>query len=135
MPSLPPAIFRPSTTYGSACWARSADVREAGLLAGQGIVLGVRDGRYLRHDGPEHVRPDGLHPDAWPGFSVIHDIKGENWQLTAGWRSQFSNCLLLDPTSPLSVRFNPLREGRIAPTSCGFPPFPIVLPPPAAMRA
>src|SRR5262245_14736698 len=96
MPSLPPAIFRPSTTYGSACWARSADVREAGLLAGKGIVLGVRDGRYLRHAGPEHMRPDGLHPDAWPGFSVIHDIKGENWQLTAGWRSQFSNCLLLD---------------------------------------
>jgi type IV secretion system protein VirD4 len=45
----------PSTTYGSARWARSTDVHEAGLFCGKGVVLGVRDGRYLRHDGPEHV--------------------------------------------------------------------------------
>ena len=25
----------------------------------------------------------------WPGSAVVHDIKGENWQLTAGWRSRF----------------------------------------------
>jgi len=31
---------------------------------------------------------------------VIHDIKGENWQLTAGWRSRFSHCLLFNPTDP-----------------------------------
>jgi type IV secretion system protein VirD4 len=48
----------------------------------------------------------------WPGSAVIHDIKGENWQLTAGWRSRFSHCLLLDPTNPLSARFNPLLEVR-----------------------
>ena len=23
---------------------------------------------------------------SWTGSTVIHDIKGENWQLTAGWR-------------------------------------------------
>jgi type IV secretion system protein VirD4 len=114
----------PSTTYGSARWARSADVHEAGLLAGKGIVLGVRDGKYLRHDGPEHVlavaptrsgKGVGLVVPTlmtWPGSAVIHDIKGENWQLTAGWRSRFSHCLLLDPTSPLSARFNPLLEVR-----------------------
>ena len=113
-----------STTYGSARWASSADVREAGLFAGKGIVLGVRDGRYLRHDGPEHVlavaptrsgKGVGLVVPTlmtWPGSAVIHDIKGENWQLTAGWRSQFSHCLLLDPTNPLSARFNPLLEVR-----------------------
>jgi type IV secretion system protein VirD4 len=114
----------PSTTYGSARWARSADVREAGLFAGKGIVLGLRDGRYLRHDGPEHVlavaptrsgKGVGLVVPTlmtWPGSAVIHDIKGENWQLTAGWRSRFSHCLLLDPTSPVSARFNPLLEVR-----------------------
>ncbi len=113
-----------STTYGSARWADSADVREAGLHSGKGIVLGVRDGRYLRHDGPEHVlavaptrsgKGVGLVVPTlmtWPGSAVIHDIKGENWQLTAGWRSQFSHCLLLDPTNPLSARFNPLLEVR-----------------------
>ena len=114
----------PSTTYGSARWARSPDVREAGLFSGKGIVLGVRDGRYLRHDGPEHVlavaptrsgKGVGLVVPTlltWPASAVIHDIKGENWQLTAGWRSQFSHCLLLDPTNPLSARFNPLLEVR-----------------------
>jgi type IV secretion system protein VirD4 len=114
----------PSTTYGSARWARSADVHDSGLFTGKGIVLGVRDGRYLRHDGPEHVlavaptrsgKGVGLVVPTlmtWPGSAVIHDIKGENWQLTAGWRSRFSHCLLLDPTSPLSARFNPLLEVR-----------------------
>ena len=34
----------PSTTYGSARWARSADVHDAGLFTGKGIVLGMRDG-------------------------------------------------------------------------------------------
>ncbi|MBN9262550.1 MAG: IncP-type conjugal transfer protein TraG, partial [Hyphomicrobium sp.] len=48
----------------------------------------------------------------WPHSAVIHDIKGENWTLTAGWRSQFSHCLLFDPTNPLSARFNPLLEVR-----------------------
>src|SRR5512145_1876117 len=117
----------PSTTYGSARWARSADVRDAGLFAGKGIVLGVRDGRYLRHDGPEHVlavaptrsgKGVGLVVPTlltWPGSAVIHDIKGENWELTAGWRAQFSHCLLFDPTSPLSARFNPLLEVRKGP--------------------
>jgi type IV secretion system protein VirD4 len=43
---------------------------------------------------------------------VIHDIKGENWELTAGWRSKFSHCLLFDPTNRLSARYNPLLEVR-----------------------
>ena len=23
----------------------------------------------------------------WPGSAIVHDIKGENWRLTAGWRA------------------------------------------------
>ncbi len=46
---------------------------------------------------------------------VIHDIKGENWQLTAGWRAQFSHCLLFNPTDPRSARYNPLLEVRKGP--------------------
>ena len=43
------------TTSGSARWATRNEVRAAGLLNPDGVVLGrfVRD--YLRHDGPEHV--------------------------------------------------------------------------------
>ena len=114
----------PLATYGSARWASPADVRQAGLLADQGIVLGVHDGRYLRHDGPEHVlavaptrsgKGVGLVVPTlltWPGSAIVHDIKGENWALTAGWRAQFSHCLRFDPTHPSSARFNPLLEVR-----------------------
>ena len=84
------------TTYGSARWADYNDVRDAGLLAPRGVVLGLFDEAYLRHDGPEHVlavaptrsgKGVGLVLPTlltWPGSAVIHDIKGENWELTAG---------------------------------------------------
>ena len=39
----------------------------------------------------------------WTGSAVVHDIKGENWQLTAGWRSRFSHCLLFNPTDSRSA--------------------------------
>jgi type IV secretion system protein VirD4 len=52
---------------------------------------------------------------SWTGSAVIHDIKGENWQLTAGWRSKFSHSLLFNPTDPRSARYNPLLEVRKGP--------------------
>jgi type IV secretion system protein VirD4 len=48
----------------------------------------------------------------WPGSAIVHDIKGENWQLTAGWRARFSRALLFDPTNPRSAAYNPLLEVR-----------------------
>ncbi len=112
------------TTYGSARWAERIDLRKGGLLAGHGVFLGRVGGDYLRHDGPEHVmafaptrsgKGVGLVVPtllSWLGSAVIHDIKGENWHLTAGWRSRFSHCLLFNPTDPLSARYNPLLEVR-----------------------
>ena len=112
------------TTYGSARWARAREIRRAGLLGERGLFLGRLGDSYLRHDGPEHVmafaptrsgKGVGLVVPtllSWTGSVVVHDIKGENWQLTAGWRSRFSHCLLFDPTSPSSARYNPLLEVR-----------------------
>ena len=112
------------TTYGSAHWAETAEIERAGLLGSAGVFLGERDGSYLRHDGPEHViafaptrsgKGVGLVVPTllgWTGSAVIHDIKGENWQLTAGWRSRFSHCLLFDPTDGRSAKYNPLLEVR-----------------------
>jgi len=112
------------TTYGSARWALEREIRAAGLLENVGVFLGrVRTGD-LRHDGPEHVmafaptrsgKGVGLVVPTlltWPGSAIIHDIKGENWQLTAGWRSRFSHCLLFDPTDARSAAYNPLLEVR-----------------------
>jgi len=112
------------TTYGSARWAEADDVRQAGLQGCAGVFLGRKEEHYLRHAGPEHVmafaptrsgKGVGLVVPtllSWPGSAVIHDIKGENWTLTAGWRSRYSHCLLFNPTDPKSAAYNPLLEVR-----------------------
>jgi type IV secretion system protein VirD4 len=112
------------TTYGSARWASSREIDAAGLHKDAGVLLGSLSGRYLRHDGPEHVmafaptrsgKGVGLVVPtllSWTGSTVVHDIKGENWALTAGWRSRFSHCLLFNPTDARSARYNPLLEVR-----------------------
>jgi type IV secretion system protein VirD4 len=112
------------TTYGSARWASPKEIARAGLHREGGLFLGCVGGRYLRHDGPEHVmcfaptrsgKGVGLVVPtllSWTGSAVIHDIKGENWTLTAGWRSLFSHCLLFNPTDARSAHYNPLLEVR-----------------------
>jgi type IV secretion system protein VirD4 len=115
------------TTYGSSRWAIIREIEDAGLFRPAGVFLGQLANRYLRHDGPEHVmafaptrsgKGVGLVVPtllSWTESAVIHDIKGENWQLTAGWRSRFSYCLLFNPTDPRSARYNPLLEVRKGP--------------------
>ncbi|MER8562247.1 conjugal transfer protein TraG [Mesorhizobium sp. M0578] len=115
------------TTYGSSRWAATREIEKAGLFQPAGVLLGELKDRYLRHDGPEHVmafaptrsgKGVGLVVPtllSWTGSAVIHDIKGENWQLTSGWRSKFSYSLLFNPTDPRSARYNPLLEVRKGP--------------------
>src|SRR3546814_2749904 len=43
------------TTYGSARWATTREIDRAGLTGDTGVFLGRQLGRYIRHDGPEHV--------------------------------------------------------------------------------
>lgn len=111
-------------TYGSTRWANAEEVKAAGLLGPDGVILGRLNGEYLRHDGPEHVlcfaptrsgKGVGLVVPSlltWPGSAIVHDIKGENWQLTAGLRSRFGRVLLFDPTNAESAAYNPLLEVR-----------------------
>ena len=115
------------TTYGSSRWASRREIAKVGLLHDAGVFLGRIGSDYLRHDGPEHImafaptrsgKGVGLVVPtllSWAGSVVIHDIKGENWTLTAGWRSRFSHCLLFNPTDPRSARYNPLLEVRKGP--------------------
>ncbi len=115
------------TTYGSSRWAVKREIEKAGLFRPAGVFLGRLKDQYLRHDGPEHVmafaptrsgKGVGLVVPTlltWTGSAVIYDIKGENWQLTAGWRAKFSHCLLFNPTGPRSARYNPLLEVRKGP--------------------
>jgi len=111
-------------TYGSARWATTREVRRAGLLGPDGVVLGRHGRAYLRHNGPEHVlcfaptrsgKGVGLVVPSlltWPGSAIVHDIKGENWTLTAGFRARYGRVLLFDPTNGASAAYNPLLEVR-----------------------
>ncbi|MDW3224273.1 MAG: conjugal transfer protein TraG [Paracoccaceae bacterium] len=111
-------------TYGSARWADESDIRTAGLFDPDGVILGKRDHDYLRHDGPEHVlcfaptrsgKGVGLVIPTlltWPGSAIVHDIKGENWHLTSGFRAKHGRVLLFDPTNAKSSAYNPLLEVR-----------------------
>ncbi len=122
--------------HGSAHWATSEEVAATGLLpdaanAG-GVYLGAyTDSRrrtvYLRHAGPEHLmafaptrtgKGVGLVVPTllgWHESVLVHDIKGENWHLTAGFRATQlrQRVLRFDPTRPGSARFNPLSEIRM----------------------
>lgn len=113
-----------AATYGSARWANQLEIRSAGLTGADGVILGRTDGLYLRHDGPEHVlcfaptrsgKGVGLVVPTlltWPGSCIVHDIKGENWSLTSGFRAGLGRVLLFDPTDSRSAAYNPLLEVR-----------------------
>jgi len=113
-----------AATYGSARWANQIEARGADLTGADGVILGRFEGHYLRHNGPEHVlcfaptrsgKGIGLVVPTlltWPGSAIVHDIKGENWTLTSGFRAQHGRVLLFDPTNSSSSAYNPLLEVR-----------------------
>jgi type IV secretion system protein VirD4 len=109
---------------GGGKWATLRQMKAAGLLRNRGTVLGSYRGRLLTYDGPEHQIVSGASRSGkgvghviptllnWPHSVMAYDVKGELWQVTAGFRSKFSHCLFFNPTRPDSARFNPLLEIR-----------------------
>ncbi|HQT92485.1 MAG TPA: type IV secretory system conjugative DNA transfer family protein [Candidatus Kryptobacter bacterium] len=121
--------------HGSAHWADDEEVSKTKLLPDDSNRGGVYFGAYannkgktayLRHKGPEHmmvfaptrsgkgvgiVIPTLL---SWDQSVLVHDIKGENWHLTSGFRKKIlgQRVIKFDPTSLDSARFNPLSEIR-----------------------
>lgn len=84
--------------------------------------------RYLRHSGPEHImavaptrsgKGVGLIVPtllSWGHSCVIHDIKGELWAMTAGWRQKHAKnkVLKFDPAAlEGSCGYNILAEVRL----------------------
>lgn len=119
--------------HGSAEWADNKTIEETGLLtATDGVYVGAwrepvtRHLHFLLHAGPEPVLvfaptrsgkgvsciiPSLLQ---WRESAFVLDIKGENFDLTAGWRrSVGQRVLMFAPASPdHSCCFNPLNEIR-----------------------
>jgi type IV secretion system protein VirD4 len=119
--------------YGSARWADKADITAAGLLDNDGVYVGAWTDKndrthYLRHAGPEHIlcyaptrsgKGVGLIVPtllSWPESVFVTDLKGELYELTAGWRQQcaYNRVLRFEPAAASgSCCFNPIDELRI----------------------
>ncbi len=119
--------------HGSARWATNKDIKAASLLDDVGVYVGGwinRIGKliYLRHNGAEHVlcyaptrsgKGVGLVIPTlltWTKSAVVADLKGELWQLSAGWRKKYAKnkVIKFEPAAANgSVCFNPLDEIRI----------------------
>ncbi len=115
--------------FGDAKFATSKEIQYAGLFADDGIIVGQVSRcfglfkRYLVFGGPLHalmsaptrsgkgvsvVIPNLL---SWKGSAVVLDIKQENWDITAGFRSAHGQeCFLLNlaPRDYRTHRWNPL---------------------------
>jgi type IV secretion system protein VirD4 len=132
--ALAAAWPRQKSLHGDARFATRREVLEAGLLDGEGILLGRLGGvgpfggKFLTLPGQQGVALSA-HPRAgkgvgvvipnlltWPGSIVCVDIKKENWQLTAGYRRRAGQqTFLFDPLSPFTHRQNPLDYVSDAP--------------------
>jgi type IV secretion system protein VirD4 len=119
--------------HGSARWADLKDIKSASLLNNDGVYVGGwRDKRghlhYLRHNGPEHVlcyaptrsgKGVGLILPtllSWRESVFVTDLKGELYELTAGWRKEHgkNKVLRFEPAAASgSCCFNPMDELRL----------------------
>lgn len=108
--------------------SESRKANDNNLLSGDGVFLGyLDDGTYLRDNakthtlliaptrsgkGVGHIIPTLL---TWKGSTVVTDVKGENWELTSGYRkSQLGNdVFMFKPMAANSCHYNPLGEIRI----------------------
>ena len=126
-------------TYGTSKWQTTRQIKALGLTKTGGVVMGqTNDARYrqdktgtwkmlkpgevIYNDDKEHVlvvaptrRGKGINfviPTLlkWKGSIVCYDLKKENWDVTSGFRSQFSHAIRFEPTSPTTPRWNPLLE-------------------------
>ncbi|HLK82879.1 MAG TPA: type IV secretory system conjugative DNA transfer family protein [Xanthobacteraceae bacterium] len=93
-----------------------------------GVYLGIWKRSLIRDCGPAHVlvfaptrsgKGVGIVVPTllrWPQSVLVHDLKGENWALTAGARKRMGQvCLKFAPASADgdSARYNPLAEVRL----------------------
>ena len=103
-------------------WGGLAELRDAGLLAPGGAVIGLFRRRLVATTdlrptlvtggtrsgkGRGHVTPTLL---SWSDSVLVHDPKRELWSVTGGWRARFSHALYFDPRDRESARWNPLAE-------------------------
>jgi len=109
---------RAAPLHGAARFATEREIKRHGFRSANGIVLGRKRGRFLTFGGSEHVMVEAptrsgkgvgiVIPNllTWAGSVVVLDVKRENYDASAGFRSHYGQAVYL---------FNPTdREGRTA---------------------
>lgn len=135
-------LQRHTDLYGSAHWASPQEVLETGLVGrDRGVYVGAwsdpgsKRTKYLRDASSTHClafMPTGSGKTvglviptllSWARSTVIHDLKGEIWMKTAGWRAASveqgglgQRVYKFEPTATdgTSVRLNPFDRIRVA---------------------
>ena len=122
-------------THGSARWATIEEITKAKLLNSNGLIIGgflnkkTKRIEHLNDDSKSHViviaptqsgKTTGLViPNllSWKESVVIYDIKGENYELTSGYRQgelgQYVMAFNPNNVDGTTARFNPLNEIRL----------------------
>lgn len=114
---------KPKTLHGDATFARRDDIRRAGLLGEDGIIVGQLGQKFLMYAGAMHaivtaptrsgkgvgiVMPNCLN---WRESLVVLDTKQESFDFTSGYRAKYGQeCFLFNPAARdyRSHRWNPL---------------------------
>lgn len=93
----------------SADWAKTSDIKKAGLLQNNGLVLGKYNGQFLMSNSPTHVMvvaptrsgkgvglvtPNLLN---FTGSIICLDLKHENFKNSSGFRKEFSEVYKWSP--------------------------------------
>jgi len=122
-PSL--LFFAPAkrSLFGDARFAKTSEVRRAGLFGEKGIIVGLYMGKYLMFGGSQHVIMSAptrggkgvgiVIPNllTWPDSVVVLDVKQENHGITSAYRERHGQpCYLFNPaaTDYKTHRYNPL---------------------------
>ena len=113
--------------HGDARFARGSEVRKAGLLADNGLIVGKYQGKFLMFPGQQFVLlaaptrsgkgvgvviPNLLN---WPDSVVVLDIKGENFEKTSGFRAKHGQAVFM--FNPFSTEFRSHRWNPLASVS------------------
>ena len=122
-------IFNPfrmdDASYGGAHFATEPEIKKLGLRDEKGVILAVKNGRYIRTDQPLSVlvyAPPGSGKTAGiiiPSLlscgnsAIVHDPKGELLEKTGPRRSEFSRIVKFSPGDPDSAKWNPFSKKEL----------------------
>lgn len=114
---------RSAPLHGAARFASERELARHGFRSRSGIVVGRKGGRFLTFGGNEHVLVEAptrsgkgtgiVIPNllTWQGSVVVLDVKRENYNASAGFRSAHGQSVyLFNPTDRQgrTARYNPL---------------------------